>query len=140
MGGNRARVGGLAGIRGVGAPPGAADRGPGDVRGVGRRRCADIPACLEREAIMVDVSGTRVEGPLESFVSGFAAELARTGYTPLSVRAQLAKKGVRGRGAAGQKLHPRWGPALRVGRPADGAARPFHRPRRAGATAADPTR
>jgi integrase/recombinase XerD len=38
---------------------------------------------------MVDVSGTRVEGPLEPFVSGFAAELARTGYTPLSVRAQL---------------------------------------------------
>ncbi|MCU1684507.1 MAG: integrase [Amycolatopsis sp.] len=38
---------------------------------------------------MVDVSGTRVEGPLELFASGFAAELTRTGYTPLSASKQL---------------------------------------------------
>lgn len=38
---------------------------------------------------MVDVSGTRVEGPLELFASGFAAELMRAGYTPLSAGKQL---------------------------------------------------
>src|SRR5437763_5171204 len=38
---------------------------------------------------MVDVSGTRVEGPLESFALGFAAELTRAGYTPLSAGKQL---------------------------------------------------
>jgi len=38
---------------------------------------------------MVVVSGTRVEGPLESFASGFGVELTRAGYTPLSAGKQL---------------------------------------------------
>jgi integrase/recombinase XerD len=38
---------------------------------------------------MVDPSRVRVVGPLQPFATGFAAELARQGYTPLSARTQM---------------------------------------------------
>lgn len=38
---------------------------------------------------MVDLSAVRFAGPLQPFAAGFAAELVRLGYTPLSARCQL---------------------------------------------------
>jgi site-specific recombinase XerD len=38
---------------------------------------------------MIDLSKVRVDGPLEPFAAGFAAELTRLGYTPGSARCQL---------------------------------------------------
>ena len=38
---------------------------------------------------MTDPSRVRISGPLEPFLSGFATELARQGYTPRSLLTQL---------------------------------------------------
>jgi integrase/recombinase XerD len=45
---------------------------------------------LVRGIIMVGVAAVRFSGPLTPFAAGFAAELGRLGYTPLSARTHLA--------------------------------------------------
>lgn len=53
---------------------------------------------------MVDLSKVRVDGPLEPFAAGFAAELSAVGYTPGSVRCQLELAAHLGRWLAAEGL------------------------------------
>ena len=53
---------------------------------------------------MIVVMGSRVIGPLESYAAGFAAELDRLGYTPLSVAGQLRLAAHLSRWLAGEGL------------------------------------
>jgi integrase/recombinase XerD len=53
---------------------------------------------------MGGVSGVRVTGPLSSYAAGFAAELTRLGYTPLSVQGQLRLVAHLSRWLAGEGL------------------------------------
>jgi hypothetical protein len=49
----------------------------------------DILSIAGEEIVVVVVVGSRVIGPMESYAAGFAAELNRLGYTPLSVAGQM---------------------------------------------------
>ncbi len=55
---------------------------------------------------MGDLSRIRVTGPLESYASGFAAELVERGYTPVSVAHQLRLMAHASRWLAGEGLGP----------------------------------
>ena len=55
---------------------------------------------------MVDVLRSRVTGPLEPFVPGFAAELSRLGYTANSAAAQVGVVAHLSRWMAGEQLEP----------------------------------
>jgi hypothetical protein len=49
----------------------------------------DLFSIVGEEIVVIVVVGSRVIGPMESYAAGFAAELDRLGYTPLSVAGQL---------------------------------------------------
>src|SRR4051812_6053543 len=60
--------------------------------------------CSGKGGVMVDLSKTRVRGPLEPVMAGFAAELVAQGYTLYSARSQMALAAHLSRWLAGQDL------------------------------------
>jgi integrase/recombinase XerD len=60
--------------------------------------------CSDQGGVMVDLSKTRVRGPLEPVVAGFAAGLVAQGYTLFSTRNQMALAAHLSRWLAGQGL------------------------------------
>lgn len=57
-----------------------------------------------RGVVVVDVSAVRFAGPLTPFASGFAVELERLGYSPVSARTQLELAAHLSRWMAGQQV------------------------------------
>ena len=71
---------------------------------------------------MIDPSRVRVSGPLESYACGFAVELSRQGYAPVSARLQLHLVAHLSRWLAGEELGAALTP-LGVTQVVSGAAR-----------------